>query len=241
MNSASLENRLRPGCHAYPWRIFFFYLAAAILFRYLCHSLMLIPVLINELRPAPHLPDLLLSVVPRLSWLARWNYYFWIACYFSGALYLLYRDRRLFIRFVIIDGMISLCRGLMIPLTGLGPTHRPDINAQQPFDLWPTWWRLVNPYQALVGDTAGIYLTKDMFFSGHIATTFLLYLFSRRLGKTESRIFLFLQVFCLLVVFFSHLHYSIDVIGAYAITFTIFTLVDRWLCRKFPRLDCRTF
>jgi hypothetical protein len=227
----------RPGQAEYPWRVFFGYLAAAVLFRYLCHSLMLIPVLFNELRPAPHLPDLVLAAVPRLAWVARWNYYFWIACYFPPAFYLLYRDRRLFARFIIVDGIISLTRGLMIPLTGLGPTHRPDINALRPFALWPTWWRLVNPYQALVRDTAGIFLTKDMFFSGHIATTFLLYLYARRLGQRASRLFLVLQIFCLLVVFFSHLHYTIDVIGAYAITFTVFTLADRWLCRKFPGMN----
>lgn len=238
-NSGEMSRLVRPGQAQYPWRVFFGYLAAAILFRYVCHSLMLIPVLFNELRPAPHLPDLLLALVPRLSWVARLNYYFWIACYFPPALYLLYRDRRLFARFIIIDGIISLTRGLMIPLTGLGPTNRTDINALRPFDLWSTWWQLVNPYKALIQDTAGIFLTKDMFFSGHIATTFLLYLFSRRLGRMESRVFLVLQIFCLLVVFFSHLHYSIDVIGAYAITFTIFTLGDRWLCRKFPWLDRR--
>jgi hypothetical protein len=239
LSTEKIAKHVQPGQENYPWRVFFGYLAAAILFRYLCHCLMLIPVLFNELRPAPHLPDLLLAVVPRLPWVAHLNYYFWIVCYFPPAIYLLYRDRRLFLRFVIIDGVISLVRGLMIPLTGLGPTDHPDINALRPFALWPTWWKLVNPYQALIGDTAGIFLTKDMFFSGHIATTFLLYLFSRRLGKKESRVFLALQVFCLLVVFFSHLHYTIDVIGAYAITFTIFTLGDRWLCRKFPQLDCR--
>jgi hypothetical protein len=61
-NSGEMSRRIRPGQAEYPWRVFFGYLAAAILFRYLCHSLMLIPVLFNELRPAPHLPDLLLAV-----------------------------------------------------------------------------------------------------------------------------------------------------------------------------------
>ena len=51
--------------------------------------------------------------MPRLDWLAHWNYYLWIACYFPPALYLLYRDRKLFARFIIIDGVISLTRGLM--------------------------------------------------------------------------------------------------------------------------------
>ncbi|MBU4404225.1 MAG: sphingomyelin synthase family protein [Candidatus Aminicenantes bacterium] len=237
----NVEPRLRPGHEQYPWRFFFGYLAAAILFRYLCHSLMLIPVLFNELRPAPTVPDLVLALVPRLDWLAHINYYLWIACYFPPALYLLYRDRKLFARFIILDGIISLSRGLMIPLTGLGPPHGSDLNALRPFSLWTTWWQLVNPYRALIGDTAGVYLTKDMFFSGHIATTFLLYLFARRLGKIESRVFLVLQIFSLLVVFFSHLHYTIDVIGAYAITFTVFTLGNRWLCRNFPSFNCRGF
>jgi hypothetical protein len=227
----------RPGQPGYPWRVFFAYAGAAILFRYLCHSLMLIPVLLNELRPAPAVPDLILGIVPRLDWLAHINYYLWIACYFPPALYLLWRNRRLFARFIIIDGIISLTRGLMIPLTGLGPPFGADINALRPFSFWPTWWQLVNPYRALVGDTAGIYLTKDMFFSGHVATTFLLYLFARRLGRREARVFLALQLFSLLVVFFSHLHYTIDVIGAYAITFTVFTLGDRWLCRTFPWMN----
>jgi hypothetical protein len=226
--------RLRPGQEGYPWRVFFAALGAAILFRYLCHSLMLIPVLLNELRPAPTVPDLLLGIVPRIDWLAHINYYLWIACYFPPALYLLWRDRGLFARFIIIDGIISLTRGLMIPLTGLGPPFGPDVNALRPFPFWPTWWKLVNPVRALFGDTAGIYLTKDMFFSGHIATTFLLFLYGRQLGRKAARVFLALQLFSLLVVFLTHLHYTVDVIGAYAVTFTAFTLGDRWLRRRLP-------
>lgn len=222
----------RPGQPAYPWRVFFAYLGAAVLFRYLCHSLMLLPVLLNELRPAPTVPDTLLALVPRIDWLAHVNYYLWIACYFPPALYLLWRDRRLFARFILIDGAVSLTRALTIPLTGLGPPFGADVNALRPFDFWPTWFKLVDPYRALVGDTAGIYLTKDMFFSGHIATTFLLYLYGRQLGRRPARIFLALQLFSLLVVFLSHLHYSIDVVGAYAITFALFTLGDPWLRRR---------
>ena len=177
--------------------------------------------------------------MPRLDWLAHINYYLWILCYFPPALYLLYRHRGLFARFILIDGAISLTRGLMIPLTGLGPPFGADVNALRPFSLWPTWWKLVDPVRALFGDAAGVYLTKDMFFSGHIATTFLLYLFGRRLGKREARVFLGLQLFSLWVVFFTHLHYTIDVIGGYAVTFTLFTIGDRWLCRRFPGLAGR--
>lgn len=226
----------RPGREGYPWRVFFAWLGGAVLFRYLCHSLMLLPVLLNELRPAPTLPDTLLAVVPRLPWLARANYYLWAACYFPPVLYLLWRDRRLFARFVLLDGALSLTRGLMIPLTGLGPPFGADVNALRPFAFWPTWWKLVDPWRALVGGSAGVYLTKDMFFSGHVATTFLLFLFGRKLGRRPARVFLALHVFTLAVVFLSHLHYTIDVIGAYAVTFALFTLGDPWLRRRFPGL-----
>ncbi len=231
-----LPLRLRPGRPGYPWNVFFACLCAAIVFRYLCHSLMLIPVLLNELRPAPTVPDLLLAIIPRLDWLAHVNYYLWIACYFPPALYLLWRDHGLFARFILIDGAVSLTRGLMIPLTGLGPPYGADVNALRPFDFWPTWWKLVNPWRALVGDSAGVYLTKDMFFSGHVATTFLLFLFGRQLGRKPARVFLALHLSSLLVVFFSHLHYTVDVIGAYAVTFMLFTLGDPWLRRRFPAL-----
>jgi hypothetical protein len=218
------------------WRSLLLILAGAIVFRYACHCLMLIPVLCNELRPAPSPPDLLLDHVPFVPWVARWNYLLWLGCYLPPALYLLHRDRRLFVRFVILDGAVSLIRGLCIPLTGLGPPEGPDVNGLHPFDLWPTWLSIVNPITAIVGDTAGVYLKKDLFFSGHIATTFLLYLSSRRLGGRAQWVFLGLQLLSLAVVLLSHIHYTIDIVGAYAIVFCIFTVGDAALQRRFARL-----
>jgi hypothetical protein len=133
---------------------------------------------------------------------------------------------------VILDGAISIIRGLCIPLTGLGPPRGPDLNGIHPFDLWGAWLALVNPITAIVGDGAGVYLTKDMFFSGHIATTFMLFLFSRRLGGRAPYVFLALQILSLAVVLLSHLHYSIDIVGAYAVVFAVFTIGDAWLLRR---------
>ena len=138
----------------------------------------------------------------------------------------------MFIRFVILDGAVSLIRGVCIPLTGLGPPYGPDVNALAPFPLWETWLKVVNPFSALVGDSAGAYLRKDMFFSGHIATTFLLLLYSRNLGRRAAAVVLVLQLFCLIVVLFSHLHYAIDIVGAYAIVFCVYTVGDRLLLEK---------
>jgi len=57
MDAAQVEKYSKPWQGEFKWRVFFGYLAAAIAFRYLCHSLMLIPVLLNELRSAPTVPD----------------------------------------------------------------------------------------------------------------------------------------------------------------------------------------
>ena len=196
-------------------------LALVLVARYACHALMLLVALVHEGTPAPALPDLVLSRLPYVAVLARWNYPLWLFCYVPGALYLGWRDRDLFLRFLVLDGLLALLRGLMIPLTALGPVIGPDLNAQHAFPLWSTWLSILNPVSAIMGNTAGIYLTKDLFFSGHIATTFELYLFSRRLGRV-SWIYLGLNLFTAAVVFLARLHYTIDVVGAYAIAYGLY-------------------
>ena len=198
-----------------------------LVFRYACHALMLLPVLANERVAAPALHDLILARMPLVPWIARWNYVLWLLCYVPPAIWIGFRDRRLFIRLLITDGLLALLRGLLIPLTGLGPVAGLDVNALHPFHFWPTWLALVNPVQAIWGNGANLYLTKDLFFSGHIATTFLLYLFSRRFGRA-AWLFLGLHLLTLAVVYLAHLHYSIDVIGAYAIAYGVFRASERW-------------
>lgn len=193
----------------------------ALVARYACHALMLLLVLLHERTAAPTLPDLILSHVPYVESLARWNYPLWILCYIPGAIYIGWRDRSLLLRLIVVDGVLALVRGLCIPLTGLGPTMGPDLNALHGFPFQSTWLSVLNPICAVVGNTAGIYLTKDLFFSGHVGTTFLLYLFSRRLGRV-SWVFLGLNLFTVAVVFMAHLHYTIDVVGAYAITYCLY-------------------
>jgi hypothetical protein len=196
-------------------------LAAVLALRYLCHALALLLILPHEMQPGSPLSDLLLQHLPYVDWLARWNYVLWLLCYVPPALWIGWRDWDLFIRLVITDGALALLRGLMVPLTGLGPVRGVDINALHPFAVWPVLLAILNPLKAIGANSAGIYLTKDLFFSGHIATTFLLYLFSRRFGKA-SRVFLALNLFTLVLVFLAHLHYTIDIIAAYAITYGVY-------------------
>ena len=199
------------------WQVLLLLLA----FRYLCHGMALLLILPNEMQPAGVLPDLLMRHVPYVEWLARWNYVLWLLCYIPGACWIGRKDPRLFFRLVVTDGVLSLLRGLMIPLTGIGPVIGADINTLHPFAVWPALLAILNPLKAIGANSAGVYLTKDLFFSGHIATTFLLYLFSRRFGKA-SRVFLALNLSTLLVVLLAHLHYSIDIIAGYSITYPVY-------------------
>ncbi len=71
------------------------------------------------------------------------------------------------------------------------------------------------------------YLTKDLFFSGHTATTFLLVLYLWRFPRLRAPA-LAGHVLVVASVFLSHLHYAIDVAGAYAVAFAIFALREGW-------------
>jgi hypothetical protein len=213
----------RSGKTSWPlWRL----LVALVVFRYLCHALALLLILSHELRPGAPLPDLLLEHVPYLAGVARWNYVLWLLCYIPPALWIGWKDRDLFVQLVVTDGALSLLRALMIPLTGIGPVLGADVNALHPFQVWPAFLAILNPLTAIGGNSAGVYLTKDLFFSGHIATTFLLYLFSRRLGKV-ARVFLGLNLATLAVVLLAHLHYSIDIIAAYSVTYGVYRVSGR--------------
>ena len=215
------------------------HIAVALIWRYGCHALMLALTLLAEARPAPTLPDTVLAVVPRLDWVARHNYHLWLAAYVPVALWLWRRDRAAFVHFLYVGGLLSLLRGLCVPLTGLGPVTGGDPNAGlEAAALMTAWIDLVNPVSALTG-SADLHLTKDLFFSGHTATTFLLWLYCR--GQPGlGAVALAAHLFVVAVVFLSHLHYSIDVVGAWAITFTLFTLCRRlWSPPEEPRGETR--
>ena len=199
----------------------------AALFRYACFALMVWLTLLAEARPAPGpLPDLVLDLVPYVAGVDRWNYHLWLACYIPLALVLLGWDPRRFARFMVTGGVLSVLRGVCILLTGLGPIHVPDDNPArlaEPGAMSRAFFEIVNPIGVFFRDSAHIYLTKDLFFSGHVASTFLLLLYvwpHRRLRA----VMLVLHAVVVASVFFAHLHYTIDVVGAWAITSALFVM-----------------
>lgn len=207
-------------------------LAQSIAFRIAAVAAMVWIALYGETRPAPSLPDILLNIIPYNAWIERYNYVIWTAAYLPIALVLLWQNPPLFSRYMISAGLLAIFRGLCIAATGLGPTQGPDLHAGMNFEQrWEAFKKILNPLGALMHNQPGIYLTKDLFFSGHIATTFLLllYVWPQKTLRYSMFVGHLAVLFC---VFVGHLHYTIDIIGAYAITFSLFVLRERgfrWL------------
>ena len=81
----------------------------------------------------------------------------------------------------------------------------------------------------------GIFTGNDLFFSGHTGIPFLLALIFWE-HKTLRFIFLGFSALFAIVVLLGHLHYSIDVLSAYFITYSIYHL-----CRVFFKKDWKLF
>ncbi len=197
---------------------------------------MLLLSLLTEGRPAPSLPDSVLAHVPRLPWLDAHNYLIWLCCYVPPALLLWRRDRQAFLHFLYLGGFLSLLRGVTVGLTGLGPVDGGDVNVGLHGQaLLAAWLTLVNPLTSLFGNAAHVYLTKDLFFSGHVSSTFLLWLYCRgdrgdRGHRALSAMAFAGHAVSVALVFLCHLHYTIDVVGAWAITYALFA----WAERRWP-------
>jgi hypothetical protein len=212
-----------PGIRA-AWRA----LVGALVLRGAAYAAMTAAAVWNELRPAPTLPDLVLAHVPYVAAVARGNYLLWLGAYLPLAVALLWASPRVFVRYTVTGALVSLARGATIVLTGLGAPDPavagPGIAGRDP---WQAFLELVSPWQIFAKDAMSAYLTKDLFFSGHTATTFLLVLYAWRFPRLRVPAVV-AHGLVVASVFLAHLHYGIDVVGAYAVTFAVFVLREGW-------------
>ena len=203
-------------------------ITAALFFRYAAYALMTALALWAELRPAPTLPDAVLAHLPYVPWVDRVNYWVWLGAYVPLAALLLWQEPRRWVRYMITGGLVSIARGVTIALTGLGPpdpAHAgPGIGAR---DFATAYAELLSPLGVFQRGAIAAYLTKDLFFSGHVATTFLLWLYLR--GRSRlAPVALAASLVVTATVLLAHLHYAIDVVGAWAVTFAIYALREGW-------------
>jgi hypothetical protein len=200
----------------------------ALAFRYAAYAVMTALALWGELRAAPTLPDAILERLPYVPWVDRANYWLWLAVYLPLTVVLLWTEPRRWVRYMVTGGLVSLARGATIALTGLGapdPAHAgPGIGSR---DFGTAFVELLSPLGVFDRGAIAAYLTKDLFFSGHVATTFLLWLYLR--GRPRlAPVALLANLAVTASVLLAHLHYSIDVVGAWAITFALFVLREGW-------------
>lgn len=211
--------------------------ATVLSFRYLCWVAMMALALYGEGRPAPHLPDFIVDRLPYQGLVDRYNHYLLTVAYVPVGIALLFVDPGRFCRYNVTTGLLSVARGLCIAATGLGPVRGPDLHAGI-FDGHPerylqALWELCTPGGQLLRDAAHIYLNKDLFFSGHTAATVMLLLYvwpHRRLRV----VMLTGHLVVVASVFLSHLHYTIDIVGAYAVAFSLYVLREGWPMPQAP-------
>jgi hypothetical protein len=207
--------------------------------HYLAYIAMQTMALFAETRRGPTLPDLLLDHIPvdrSFDWV---NSQFWLpALLFSLLLLAIFRPD-VCLAYLKVGAAVSVLRGIFIVLTSLGPPagvaeHTPQAMLSlsladfSPAFLMRQWF----PIDVFWGGSglSAVYLTQDLFFSGHTATTFLLVLLTRN----DRRFFIPFLVFHAITVIFlfvTHEHYSIDILGAYFVVYAVYHFFRerRWM------------
>lgn len=199
-------------------------LLASLTFRYLCVKAMIALSLWAERQPAPTLADALVDRVPYLPWMYNINYAVWIVGVAPVSLYLLFTEPARYARYSVTDGLLSLVRGLCVAVTSLGPVSGlTDPNAAVTAATADGLTRATAPVNGVIAHERQLFLTHDMFFSGHTATTFLLLLYVMHAPRLRGPMAV-AHVAVVVTLVFGHMHYTIDLIGAWAVTFTLFWL-----------------
>ncbi len=192
--------------------------ARAAAFSWLCFAVMTCLAVLNEERPGRQIDDPILDAIPYVARIDAWNYWIWLLAWLGGIGALLRVDRRACARMLLSSGFASLARGVCVLTTGLGPVRGEDVNLRHPWD-----WNLrahvvgqiLDPLSVFFDDSAHIWLTKDLFFSGHACSTLLLVLYAGRRNGLRAA-FLALHGIVVATVLLAHLHYTIDVVGGWA-------------------------
>jgi hypothetical protein len=163
---------------------------------------------VAEGRVGPVLRDPLLARLTPVdcTWLTFGLIYLGLA---SGILFLLRHPATLLLTVESYILMVAI-RILMMFLVPLDP----------PAGLIP----LADPLVQLAG--SGRVPTRDLFFSGHTSTLFLLFLTAR--GRWLRALFLFCTFVVAGALLWQHVHYAIDVLVAPFVTYACYRLVKLW-------------
>ncbi len=138
----------------------------------------------------------------------------------SGLTFILIWSMNLFICFrsaqnpdmflVMLSSIVILCISRMITIT--------LIPLNPPIGLIP----LKDPISSLFYGGSEVFITKDLFYSGHTSTQFLIFLC---LKKRNDKIIAFIATIIVgMLVLIQHVHYTIDVLAAFVFTYVVYLL-----------------
>lgn len=200
-------------------------------FRWIGFAVMTLLAVWNERRPGTRIADPILDVTPFVPWVERWNYHVWLIAWVPWLFVVLAKDRARFVRLMVGCGLLSVLRGICIVATGLGPVRGDDVNAALTWT--PELYRqvvldILNPFAVFMESSANVWLTKDLFFSGHTATTAFLLLNVWRWVWLRGVVGV-LHVAVVLSVVFGHIHYVVDVLGGWVAAAAMFGVMERRL------------
>jgi len=102
-------------------------------------------------------------------------------------------------------GLFLLVRAVLFSVTVLGP---PAMHVDD------------HPFSEHLMSFKGLYFTQDLFPSGHAGKPFLMFLLAE--DRQWKRLFLACTVVLSAVVLFNHVHYTVDVLGAYFVSYGIY-------------------
>ena len=125
--------------------------------------------------------------------------------------YRIYQNPRLFLLIAYGFILMCLCRVLTISILPLNPP--------------PGLITLKDPIANIVYGGKGIFITKDLFYSGHTGNMFLFFLCLQ--AKWDKIFALTAAVLIGILVLVQHIHYTIDVIAAFIFTYFIYLLAKK--------------
>jgi hypothetical protein len=81
---------------------------------------------------------------------------------------------------------------------------------------------LIDPMSSMFYGGPHVFITKDLFYSGHTSTQFMIYLCVTK--KSDKRIAMASSIIVAALVLIQHVHYTIDVAAAFVFTYLIYLL-----------------
>ncbi len=209
-------------------------LLIAILLHYISYIIMQTLAIFAETKRSFGLMDRLHEWIPPRRDLDWVNNQVWFFLLLASLLFLIFFKKKIAIKYFLSGSMVSLTRGIFIFMTSLGA----PISIQNSIPLEIQNFKIEDitlsflsrqwfPLDIFLGNEfSGFYLMQDLFFSGHTSSTFLLLLC---IEKKDTLFYVFLIYHCNTVFFLiiTHEHYTIDILGAYFITYAIFSFMEK--------------